>query len=71
MDYRFNIGDKVIYTRKGDDHVSAMTRFIGQVITVKALSNMTDERVFVTVKEDIYGWYFDASILKPVTTSIR
>lgn len=65
------IGGKYIVTGKGHGHAREMDKFIGKVIMVKALSHMTDERVFVTVKEDIYGWYFDTSILKPVTTSIR
>ena len=71
MDYRFNIGDKVIYTRKGDDHVPDMTEFIGQVLTIEDF-NITGEYVyFREVRKAGHGYRFDITAIVPAVAKVR
>ena len=71
MDYRFNIGDKVIYTRKGDEHVSDMTKFIGQVLTIEDFNITGDYVYFREVRKVGHGYRFDITAMVPAVTKVR
>lgn len=71
MDYRFNIGDKVIYTRKGDDHVPSMTKFIGQVLTIERFNGTGDYVYFCEVSNVGYSYRFDITAIVPAVTKVR
>ena len=71
MDYRFNIGDKVIYTRKGDDHVPDMTEFMGQVLTIENFSITGDYVYFREVRKAGHCYRFDITAIVPIMAKVR
>ena len=63
------IGQKVMYFKKGDDHVRSMDGYIGKIFTIGSINWSGGE--WIRFVEDHGRFRFDASAIMPIVASIR
>lgn len=65
------VGQRVIYYKKGNDHVAQMDACIGKTMTIDNISK-NGEWVYFRDVDDMYrGYRFDINAVKPITTKVR
>ena len=69
MDASFHVGQKVIYTKAGKGHISAMDEYIGQVLTIGDISTLRG--LWLWFDEDGCDYRFDAKVVVPLATKVR
>ena len=66
------VGQRVIYYRRGKNHVRSMDKYIGKILTISDLHYHTSgELLYARMKESYEGWYFNIDALKPIASKIR
>ena len=68
MDVSFHVGQKVVYTKAGEDHISAMDEYIGEVLTIGGISSLG---LWLWFDEDGCNYRFDAKVVVPLATKVR
>ena len=74
MNTSLYVGQKVLVSRAGIDHIYLMDKYIGKILTIETIYEINGffpGRVFARMKEDHRKFAFDAQVLIPVMAKLR